>query len=1410
MQHQVYNNQGLNAALQSASSGDTIVLHKSSNPYEISISNYVNDVHNITFTSADANNPAEIIDVRMYDTSNIEFNNLMFIGDLNTPAYDVTIDIRRSEDITIRDSEVKGPATGALIPGNGVRDAGQFGTIKDVDGFTFENNEMHLFNYGLMVLETTDVRITNNDVHSMQGDPIQMGGVKDVFIEGNYLHHPLGSDTSVNHMDMIQMWSTGTKIVSENIYIRENIIEAGEGTGTQSIFIRNDRYEATKSDALLYKNIVVSDNVIYNGHYHGITATDVNGLSIYNNTLVTNPEAYVLRIYDENQLSDPAISTSASSKNVKVYNNMAGRIDLPNSAQQGNNTIINYDNPLAPEYVDNLFVNGLADEMNILIDLQALPGGLADTRSLGSKLLEFDETPTEIFALLDDQPGSGLGLNTHSFDVGRIYDQNGAVNTDGAIVAWDFGDGHNHADDTTSAHFYEKPGVYSVKANITLADGRKLVAEKTIAAESPVVLALDFDNGTTDISPAPIIPGHTSGNVQFVWDRGSEVAKLNGGHIRYEATEDFRNNAGFSVVADFRKDNLSDHGEVMRFPGSFTVAVRDNALQATLTTEKGEFTIHERWLPMDDTDWHRVVLSFDGPDQSAALYLDGKLVGSASGVGTMQKGIVGTDLYIGSPYNTSFGGLIDNVSFLRGGMSAEEAAGLGAPHSGTDTLTYKYISGLPSDPVLDEDVLAAEVETPAPAPTPAPTPDPAPAPIASSEKGSVSGRYFVDENENNREDGGEAGVAGATVQVMRGGVVVKSAVTDANGNYSVSGLEDGYYTVRFSADNVARDFVRANSGSEATDSDVWKTDGSGNGLTSGVRVTQSGVSNVDAGVEDTGETAPVASPPLNIVEPIVPSSGGSAIITGRYFVDENGNNREDSGEAGVAGATVRVYDGATLVGSVLTDANGKYTVSGLANNYYTLSFEADRAGRDFVGANAGDDYNDSDVWRSDSAGNGLTSGIYASNKKPATNVDAGVEGTSSGSTASTAAATQGSTIAGRYFVDRNGDNRDSAGDGVVSGATVALMSAGRVVATTLTNSNGEYSFNGLSDGYYIVRFDKDSGQSFVRANSGHNDSNDSDVWKTDGSGDGLTNAFLVNGSRNEMNADAGIMVQASQTLSATAFEEPDASAVAQVSSVSISTETMGKDDVTIIDGQITRDDLTYDAQQGILRIDTDNDGGSDEIIALGSDVSGGDFMTIYNGTQTMIVFSNFIAPLSNGVALAADQINGVEHDLYLRGSDAVSEFAITVLEENGAHSIGVYEYAEDGTLSNIRVLEANTTADGTTHEVSVTNGNGLGFFLIQDGYDRLDNNVFDEGVLGLATDGGTVRLTVSDRVIDDALVFVSHHAWLNVDHKQHMVSGLDASGEGLVIGFEDARRDAGSDEDFQDVVLHVEQLLEIA
>ena len=174
-------------------------------------------------------------------------------------------------------------------------------------------------------------------------------------------------------------------------------------------------------------------------------------------------------------------------------------------------------------------------------------------------------------------------------------------------------------------------------------------------------------------------------------------------------------------------------------------------------------------------------------------------------------------------------------------------------------------------------------------------------PIGFQPRATIAGTIFTDTNGDGVQQAGETGISGATVTItLVGGGTPVTVTTDASGNYSAPNLPLGDYTVRTGTpSNTA--LTTANNPQTVT---------------------------LPAG----GASAtPIGFKPV--------TSGG---INGKVFNDANGNGILESGEAGLSGATIALFevkpDGTPDLTKPLKDASGKpITATTDASGNYSFS-----------------------------------------------------------------------------------------------------------------------------------------------------------------------------------------------------------------------------------------------------------------------------------------------------------------------------------------------------------------------------------------------------------------------------------------------------------------------------------------
>ncbi|MFN3261404.1 MAG: SdrD B-like domain-containing protein [Pikeienuella sp.] len=237
--------------------------------------------------------------------------------------------------------------------------------------------------------------------------------------------------------------------------------------------------------------------------------------------------------------------------------------------------------------------------------------------------------------------------------------------------------------------------------------------------------------------------------------------------------------------------------------------------------------------------------------------------------------------------------------------------------------------------------------------------------------GSISGRYFCDENDNDVDDG-EPGIAGVRVLLLDadGNPTGAETTTADDGSYSFGDLTAGIYGVRFIDTVSGKTLVAPNVGTDdAVDSDAID-EGNGVSVIRGIVVVAGqDTPDNDAGVEE------------------LPGS-----LSGRYFCDENDNDVDD-GEPGIAGVRVLLLDadGNPTGAETTTADDGSYSFGDLRAGTYGVRFVDTVSGKTLVAPNVGtDDAIDSDAI---DEGNGVSviRGIVVVAGQDTPDNDAGVE-----------------------------------------------------------------------------------------------------------------------------------------------------------------------------------------------------------------------------------------------------------------------------------------------------------------------------------------------------------------------------------------------------------------------------------
>ncbi|MFI0606907.1 MAG: SdrD B-like domain-containing protein, partial [Anaerolineae bacterium] len=318
--------------------------------------------------------------------------------------------------------------------------------------------------------------------------------------------------------------------------------------------------------------------------------------------------------------------------------------------------------------------------------------------------------------------------------------------------------------------------------------------------------------------------------------------------------------------------------------------------------------------------------------------------------------------------------------------------------------------------------------------------------------GAIGDHVWIDTDGDGRQDPGESGISGLTVQLITAGpdglfgtvddVVAATTATNAAGNYIFDGLAAGAYSVRIPTPPVGY--------TQTGDPDHFGT----------------------TGTNDNQTTVPIVLGPgdvfLNADFGYQPNAGTFGSIGDFVWFDRDADGVQDAGELGIPGVTVSlikdldgdgIWDvGEPIIATDITDGGGLYLFGGLP--------VTDGAGTD--------DYlvwvNDTDnvlggydpTFDRDGLAAPATGVISGANIAAVSNLaPAGVTDADFGYTAEGHVAGRG-LIGDTIFLDGDGDGVLDVGEGV-EGVVVQLYdSTGtNLLASTTTDENGNYFFANL-------------------------------------------------------------------------------------------------------------------------------------------------------------------------------------------------------------------------------------------------------------------------------------------------------------------------------------------------------------
>ncbi len=224
---------------------------------------------------------------------------------------------------------------------------------------------------------------------------------------------------------------------------------------------------------------------------------------------------------------------------------------------------------------------------------------------------------------------------------------------------------------------------------------------------------------------------------------------------------------------------------------------------------------------------------------------------------------------------------------------------------------------------------------------------------------------------------------------------------------------------------------------------------------------------------------------------------------------------------------------------------------------------------------------------------------------------------------------------------------------LADGLTLATDIDGNPVATVQTDANGDYRFENLAAGDYVVMFEDSSaeGKVFVTPNQGGDDTIDSDVIAADGK----TAPVTVTAGEETKDVDAGV-------VSPNKDPEPQDDAAAVCSDEAVTIDVLGND---------------TDPDSDVLTI-TAIDG---QAIVIGGSV------TLASGA---VVTLNADATLSYDLSGDGDEFDALEI-----GQTSADQFSYTVEDGAGGSTSALVDVEIHGALNTLGTIAATLPADMT-------------------------------------------------------------------------------------------------------------------
>lgn len=659
------------AALQAAS-GTTVIELQSGDygslvldPYNAPWANFSSQV---TIKPVDASATVTFTGSTLRGVTNLTIEDVTFkvptVSDATAQERAAALNIRDCTGITISGVTVTGVTVSAAGDERDGLPGGYGIVVRGSNGVVIEDSTFTHLTRAATFDDSDNLLISGNDISDIRSDGLDFAQVTNVTISGNYIHDFTDSYISSDHRDMIQFWTAGTTEASSNILITENILDAGDGAATHSIFMRNelvDSYGAGTS--MYYQNVVISNNVIHNFNFYGIMTGASNGLVIENNTLILDVESGNLATS-----VIPQIWVSGLSTGVLVTKNIAGAINATLTTGSGwsisDNLLVQYSNPLGSNYVGSVISNAFTGALGTVSDWVVVSSSAADTGGYGADLTHFTSTPASTTARMA-LAANAVHDDTFSFTAALSAGPSGVYGST-ALYTWDFGDG-TYATGLSASHVFGTAGRHYVV--LTVQDSAGNIDKTGAWIYTPDTVRFNMDAIATAVTNTAY-GGTSYSDIPTVADGSDYAIRISdtvGYSIDKTTIPDAYSLNAFTLSLNLKAmDGANSIGEILRIMGGLRLNVQANGvIQFVFTNSSGSnYTLNSSSTSVLDGQDHALSITYDSQLGRIVMYLDGTQIGTVAASGETPV-MTSWGLTLGAAYGkVGFDGLIDDIKLV--------------------------------------------------------------------------------------------------------------------------------------------------------------------------------------------------------------------------------------------------------------------------------------------------------------------------------------------------------------------------------------------------------------------------------------------------------------------------------------------------------------------------------------------------------------------------------------------------------------------------------------------------------------------------------------------------------------------------------------------------------------------------